>query len=173
MPLKSLVVIALRLYALYWSVSSLTALLFLEFGAYKSRTWLDLLVISSVPTLLLLVAMVLWLAASRISSLVTRGHDVQVGVGQLTKSDIYCLAFIWTGLYFALSSIAATIQTGYYFFAFDFALPADNNQKGQYLWPFLGHAFTLIAGLACVFGAKVWTHKIIRMENKSETPPAA
>jgi len=180
MPLKTLVVIALRLYAIYWLVDALSAILiyFPTFLAFMSQgpsgTGMQTLYsFILIPLGMLAFAVILWLLASRLSSAVTKGHDTQLTFTSLTREDLYRVAFVFLGLFFALSSIYSIVQTGYQFFAFDFPLPDSNPDKGRYLWPFLGHVLTMIAGFACVFGARKWTSKLIRLENKDEAPPPA
>jgi hypothetical protein len=177
MPLKTLVVIALRLYAIYWLVSALPAMVaYLPFmwDAASSTTTNGLA--SSfifIPPAMLVFAVVLWFLASWLSSGVTKGHDTQVTFDSLTREDLYHFAFVFLGLFFALSSLLSVVETAHQFFAFDLPQPDSNPEKGRYLWPFLGHALTMIAGLACVFGARKWTNKLIRLENKHEAPPPA
>jgi len=173
MPLKSLVVIALRLYAIYWLVSGLSSMLvYLPFMLEApSRIGMHSPTASFIfipPTML-----ILWFLASWLSSAITKGHDTQLTFAALTREDLYRFAFIFLGLFFALSSILSVVETAHQFVAFDVPQPDNNPEKGQYFWPFLGHVLTLIAGFACVFGARKWTAKLIRLENKHEAAPPA
>ena len=176
MPLKTLVVITLRLYAIYWFIDSVSSLVvvmpvMLSFlnktGDYEHSYLFALL-----PLGMLVFAILLWSLSSKISAQVTKGHDTQLAFISLTKEDLYNFAFVFLGLFFILSSLAELIQSGYQFFAYDYPQPDSNPHKGELFWPFLGHAFTLIAGFACVFGAGKWTNKLIRLENKNEASPA-
>jgi hypothetical protein len=179
MPLKTLVVIALRLYAMYWLVEGLSTSViyfptFWEFMLKVSPDGISALYsFFVIPPSMLAFAAILWAFSSRLSSQVTKGHDTELAFTSLSKEDLYRFAFVFLGLFFALSSIYSIVQTGYQFFAFGFPLPDNNPGKGRYLWPFLGHTFTLIAGFGCVFGARIWTNKLIRLENKHEAPPPA
>jgi hypothetical protein len=173
MPLKTLVVIALRLYTIYWLVQGIAQCVVLipVFMGFASHGISPPDYVYFVSLLwIFFVAGVLWFSAFRLSSQVTKGHDTELVFTSLTKGDLYRFAFVFLGVFFALSSIFSVLQTGYQFFAFDFPQPANNPEKGRYLWPFLGHAFTMIAGFACVFGARKWTNKLIRLENKHEAP---
>jgi hypothetical protein len=172
MPLKTLVVIALRLFTIYWLVESIAQVLqlipmFMSFSSQGVNPPFYSYVV--VILWMLFVAGVLWISAFRLSSLVTKGHDTQLSFVLLTKEDLYCFAFVFLGVLFAISSIYSAIETGYKFFAFDFPLLDSNPEKEKYLWPFLGHAFTLIVGFAGVFGARTWTSKLIRLESKDHT----
>jgi hypothetical protein len=175
MPLKTLIVIVLRLYAIYWlidSVSGLAAVVPLlvafsnKMGDYSSTYQYGL-----VPVSMLILAAILWTFSTKLAARVTNGHDMQLSLGSLTKEDLFLFAFVFLGLFFVLSPIAVLIQTGYNFFAYDFPQPDSNPQKGRYLWPFLGHVFTVIAGFVCLLGSRNWTNKLIRLENKNEAPP--
>ena len=181
MPLKSLVVIALRLFAIYLLVENLAELFIylptmismvveavqLSPGAGSPSLFSVMLA----PIGMLAVTVIFWFLASRLSSAITKGHDTQLTFTSLTREDLYRFAFVFLGLYFVLSSIYSILQTVYQFFAFDFPQPSDNPQKGRYLWPFLGHLFTLIAGFVCFFGAGNWTNKLISLESKTQVPP--
>lgn len=180
MPLKTLVVIALRLYTIYWLIENISQCLLLVpmfMGLDSHGLTPPIYSYLLAPLGIFFVAGLLWSSAFRLSSQVTKGHDTQLVFTSLTKEDFYCFAFVFLGIFFALSSIYSTFQTGYQFFAFDFPQPDGNPQKGHFLWPFLGHAFTLTVGFGCVFGARKWTNKLIRLENEAEagiqTPPAA
>ena len=180
MALKTLIVIALRLYAIYWLVDSLSQILiyFPTFLAFMSQGssgvgMQGIYALILIPLGMLAFAVILWFLSSRLSSPVTKGHDTQLTFTALTKEDLYRFAFVFLGIYFAISSIYSALQTGYQFFAFDLPQPDDNPQKGRYLWPFMGHAFTMIAGFACALGARKWTNKLIRLENKNEASPPA
>jgi len=111
-----------------------------------------------------LFGIIVWILASVLSSQVTKGHDTTLGFTSLTKEDLYRFAFVFLGLFFVLSALSVVIQTGYKFFAYDLPLPDSNPQKGQFLWPFIGHAVTVGAGLGCMLGARRWTAKLIRWE---------
>ena len=180
MPLKTLIVIALRLYAIYWLVDSLSQILiyFPTFFAFMSQGspgvgMQGIYALILIPLGMLAFAAILWFLSSRLSSPVTKGHDTQFTFTLLTREDIYRFAFVFLGVFFALSSIFSMVQTGYQIFAYDYPQPDSNPEKGRYLSPFLGHAFTMIVGFVCVFGAGNWTKKLIRLENKNETPPPA
>ena len=181
MPLKTLIVIALRLYAIYWFAEGFSTLLIYlpmlltlmsNASAVSAKGMQGLYLGILIPPSTLAFAALLWFLSSRLSSLVTKGHDTQLAFTALTKEDLYLFAFVFLGLFFCLSSIFSIMETGYQFFALGFPQPDNNPQKWHYLWPVLGHVFTMIAGFVCVLGARKWTNKLIRLENKRELPPA-
>ena len=136
MPLKTLVVIALRLYAIYWLVDGLSALLVLlpvyltiqEQLDRDSHLWgiAPEFLYLMVPPGMFGISAALWFLASWLSSQVTKGHDTQLAITSLTREDLYRFAFVFLGLYFLLTSIFATLQAGHEFFAFDLPLPVGN-----------------------------------------------
>jgi hypothetical protein len=174
-PLKTLVVIALRLYAIYWLLEGLSAMvIYLPFmleASSREGTHAPTSSFIFIPPSMLIFAVILWFLSSWLSSAVTNGHDTQLTFTYLTREDLYHFAFVFLGLFFVLSSLYTLIQSGYQFFTYDFPQPNNNPEKGRYLWPFLGHALTMIAGFICVLGAQKWTNKLIRLDNKYETPP--
>jgi hypothetical protein len=176
MPLKTLVVIALRLYAIYWLIQGLSELITLLPMWTLVRSQIGGIAETYVyvfPSSMLVISIVLWALSAKLSAQVTKGHDTQLVFTSLTREDLYRFAFVFLGLFFVLSSLFSLIQTGYQFFAFDVTRPDSNPHKGEFLWPFLGHGFTLIAGFSCMLGARKWTNKLIRLENKHEAPPPA
>ncbi len=133
MPLKSLIVVALRLYAIYWLYvrncghGDLPHIFFQ--ASKKLGNYVDFEV-GAVALVMFFIFVVLWFTASWISARVTKGHDVQLTAASLTLEDIYRFAFVVLGLYFLLSSIVSLTQTGYRFFSFDFNLPDMDDRKG-------------------------------------------
>lgn len=171
MPLKTLVVIALRLYAIYWLIESIIYLTSAVSSIFRNGFSLShFLVVLGTMLTVNIIAIVLWTSASWLSSKIVQGHDMQLAFTSLTKADLYCFAFIFLGVFFTLSSLQSAIEDGLQLFLFDSPLYPDDRGKWQFLWPFVGHVVTLIAGLASVLGARKWTNKLIRMESKNDFP---
>lgn len=175
MPLRTLIVIALRLYAIYWFLDAVPQIS-IYFPAFVTLSpclgvradhiqWLLVLM----PIGMFLFSICLWVWASWLADQVTKGCETQLTVASLTRDDFYRIAFVFLGLYFVLSSISQTVQSATMFFLLDFPLPANSERKWHYLWPFLGHVLALALGLACVWGASHWSKKLIRLENKGES----
>jgi hypothetical protein len=117
------------------------------------------------PALILAVAAILWVCTFRLAAQVVKGSDSELLFTSLTMAHLYQFAFVFLGIFFALSSIYPVLQNGFRFFSYDFPRPVGDPAKGLYLSEFLGNLFTLIAGFTCVLGAKYWTHKLIRRED--------
>src|SRR5277367_4857040 len=140
MPLKILIVIALRLYTIYWlieGISQFVVLIPVFMGLDSRGINMPVYFYFLPPIGMLFIAGILWVSAFRLSSQVTKGHDTQLTFVSLTKEDLYHFAFIFLGVFFALSSIFSVLQTGYQFFAYEYPLSDSNPEKGRYLWPFL------------------------------------
>ena len=168
MPLRSLIVIALRVYSIYWLTCSLAQVIFylptlLSFSggsiASASLAWA-----SVVPIGMFVIAVVMWAVSSRLSKAIVRGEETQLVFTTLTRHDFYLFAFIFLGLYFILSSIAASLETAYRFFAFELFLP-DSQRRGQSLIPLIGHVFTIVAGFSCILRGRKWTNKLVALDN--------
>ena len=175
MSTTTLVVIVLRLFTIYLIVEGIS-----QFALCIPMLWeiqkqapdgpgLSILYSAGMSVFgMLFIALILYLSAFRFSSLITKGHEVQLSFANLSKEDLYAFAFVFLGIIFTLLSIYPVVQTGYKFFAFDFSESESSPQKGRYLWPLLGSLFQLIAGLLCVFRAQTWAKKLIRLD---ETKP--
>jgi len=190
MPLKTLIVIALRLYAIYWLVEGLSQLLIfgpavvaVNLQMSKTHAWqssqasalqspFSLYSFLLMPLATLILATILWFIASRISTAVTKGHDTDLAFTVLTRDDLYHFAFVFLGLYFVLTSISGALREGFRFFP----IVESNPQTVELLGPFLGHGATFVAGFVCMIGAGRWTRKLMRREKKQESlssPPQA
>ena len=113
MPLSSIVVIVMRLFALNWFVIALPLLLPAAAAPVPHESSMFALVMPYAPGVLLLIfAVGLWTLSSPIARLVSRGVDSSVGIGGLSRSDLYSFAFVFLGLLFILSSFA-DIMTGF------------------------------------------------------------
>jgi hypothetical protein len=171
MQLSTLIVITLRLFAVYYLFEGISTLattmpMLLSFEMQLGSTFFYQYTIMVV--VLFLLSAGLWALSAQLSTRISRGHDIEIAFTLLTRGDLYRFAFVFLGLFFALSSLEPLIHAGYQFFAFDFSLPADSPQKGKYLWPFLSKILPMAGGLMCLFGAGIWTKKLIRMDAKTE-----
>jgi hypothetical protein len=175
MPLKTLVAIILRFFALGWLVTGFsTLLIFLPMivvsgGFFTPEFSYGLFLM---PLAMVLGSVLLWASTSRLSAVITKGHDTELTFSLLTREDLYCFAFVFLGLYFILNHMEGMLLSTYQFFAIGISLPENDPQKGKYLSSFFSHVIPLIVGFACVLGAKSWTLKLMRLENKNENSTA-
>ena len=112
MPLSSIVVIVLRLFAVNWLLTAVP--LFLTAAATplpRDRTAAAAVAfVYASPALLLIFTAVLWMLSGPAARFVSRGVDATVSVGSLSRSDLYSFAFVFLGLFFILSSVADVIN---------------------------------------------------------------
>ena len=118
MPLSSIVVIVIRLFALNWFLASVPLLLSAATNPLPHERHLLAVLMPYAPAVLLLIfAAGLWILAPAIARFVSRGVDASVSIGSLSRSDLYSFAFVFLGLFFILSSFADVINWIHYFAA--------------------------------------------------------
>jgi hypothetical protein len=160
MPLSSIVVIVLRLFALNWFASAIP--LFLSatmIGSPHEQHLLSLLLPYAPAVLLLILAAAVWFLARPISRLVSRGVDTSVSIGSLSRADLYGFAFVFLGLFFVLSSLADVINWIHYFTVSH--EDARHDPRIQNFYQLTRPCITLALGLVSLLGAPRWTKKIV------------
>lgn len=168
MPLKSIVVIVLRLFALNWLLYDVTlwTIAFLSLSPSVSvSSQPGFIALYAPPSLILLAAILIWLLAPLIARLVSPDPDATVDLSGLSLYHLYCFGFVFLGLYFILSSFADVINWIHYF-----AMEAHNSAKpdpqGQSLYQASRPALTFVGGLISLLGAPRWARKLLRREEK-------
>jgi hypothetical protein len=162
MPLSSIVVILIRLFALNWLLTSLSLLL----SAAGNSVAYGLM--PYVPgAVLLVVTVVLWVFARAIARIVSSGVDASVSVGSLTRSDLYSFAFVFIGLFFVLSSFADVINWVHYFTTVSHENPR-HDPRVQSFYQLTRPCLTLALGLILLFGAPRWTKMLIARDQKDQ-----
>ena len=164
MPLRSIVVIVVRLFALNWFATSVP--LFLSAAAARlpyNRNGVAVLTLYAPSVLLLILAAVLWILAPAIARLVSRGVDTTVSVGGLSRSDLYSFAFVFLGLFFILSSFADVIDWAHYF-----ATVSHPDARVRNLYQLTRPCLTLALGFVSLLGAPTWTKKLVAHDAKSQ-----
>ena len=168
MTASTIVLIVLRLFALQWFVQA-----FVMVGSAAAATvgvsynWLIYLQSYMPPVFILTLSIGVWLCSPGISKLVTRNNDRIANISGLTLEDLYSFAFLFLGLYFVLTSFAASINWVHYFLSVNGQttgrMPPEDRQN---LYTLSQHLVTLIAGLACMLPSRRWAQKLIRMQEK-------
>src|SRR5438093_1621357 len=116
MPLSSIVVIVIRLFAVNWLVTGASLLASAATNPLPhERQSFAVLIPYALPVLFFVFAAGSWILAPFIGRLVSRGVDANVSVGSLSRSDLYSFAFVFLGLFFILSSVADVINWILYF----------------------------------------------------------
>jgi hypothetical protein len=165
MPLSSIVIIVIRLFALNWCLHAVS--LTLAATALSHQRSLSVLLFGYGPgVFLLLLAIVLWVLARAVARFVSRGVDTIVNVGRLSRSDLYSFAFVFLGLFFVLSSVGDVINWMHYF-ATGASVDPLRNTRVQSLYQLTRPFLTFAAGLVSLLGAPHWTRKLVNREQKS------
>lgn len=168
MPLSSIVIVVLRLFAIQMVGQSFhMALSFAAADAKQSfhppHYWAAYLV----PVALLLFALFEWWLAPVIARLVTRHHDGEVAIGGLSRLDLYSFAFVFLGLYFILTSIAPALNWLHYFLTTSAAGSQAESRSSFY--DLASYLVTLIAGILALLPARRWARRLLTRERRDET----
>jgi hypothetical protein len=167
MPLSSIVVIVMRLFALNWFVSALPLLLSAAtLPLPHERSMFALLMPYAPGVLLLIFAAGLWIFSSAIARLVSRGVETSVTIGGLSRSDLYSFAFVFLGLFFILSSLADVIDWIHYFTVSH--EDPRHDPRIQSFYQLTRPCITLALGLASLLGAPRWTKKLVARDQKTD-----
>jgi hypothetical protein len=168
MPLKTIVVVLLRLYTINIVVQGIVMFTTLLPTIFKlmpgNQAWLSL----SIPVASIVVGTILWCATLPLGRLVVKGHDISIATISLTKEDLYNFSFVFAGIWIVLSYINPAVENGYRFFLYDFNLPPSDPEKGRYLVPFIGNLLAIGFGFASALGASKWTRKLLKREKAGE-----
>jgi hypothetical protein len=166
MPLRSIVIIVLRLFILSWLLQAIAMYTSAALAPLPhERTFELFLSLYGPASLFLVIAVGLWLIAPFVARIVSRGADSTMAVGSLSRPDLYSFAFVFLGLYFVLSSIADTINWIHYFATVS-AKPDDLNPRIQNLYQLTKPLMTFAVGLICLLGAPRWTKRVVAYERK-------
>ncbi len=167
MPLNNIVVIVIRLFALNWLLLSVPLLLSAAASPLPHEPHLVATLMPYAPgVLLLILAAVLWILASIIARLVSRGVDSSVNVGSLSRSDLYSFAFVFLGLFFILSSFADVVNWIHYFTVSH--EDPRHDPRVQSLYQLTRPCLTLALGLVSLFGAPRWTKKLVARDQRNQ-----
>jgi len=168
MPLTSIVSIVLRLFSLSWLVQGAfntagAAAMTIPYGSPSGSYWAY-----GAPAIYLVAAVITWLLAPTIARLVAPQPDVAVGIGGLTRYDLYCFAFVFLGLYFVLSSLGNAINWLHYYLFLAKAIPTGNPQRETSFYQLTQPLITLFAGSVCVALSSRLARKLTDAQRKDD-----
>jgi hypothetical protein len=167
MPLSSIVLIVVRLFALSWLLQALALIASAIAVPLPYRHYMSATLIHYGPAVFLaILAIFLWILAPAVARFVSGGFDASVNMGSLSRSDLYSFAFVFLGLFFILSSFADVINWIHYFAV----APEDlrHDPRIQNFYKLTRPCLTLAAGLVSLIGAPRWTRKLISHDRRSE-----
>jgi hypothetical protein len=154
MPLRSIIVVFLRLLALQWAVQSLGWQAPMLFQAHHWTTSFYL-----IYNIVLVLAC--WIFAEPIARLATQNDDVTVPLGGLTRQDLYAFAFVYLGLNFFALGIGSVVMTVAALFANTTTHPAANEVLQLPFLPQIGKSFIQsLIGLIALFNANRFAKKL-------------
>jgi hypothetical protein len=167
MPLRTIVVVVLRIYTILMVVQGFVAFVTMLpkiCTMPMDQAYLGLLI----PVAIIVLGVVLWCATLPLARLVTKGHDVPINAIMLTKADLYRFTFVFIGTWVVLNHVVPAVENGFNFFQYDFNESLGSPQKGQFLGPFAADLVALILGFASALGASQWTRKLLRRDETGE-----
>ncbi len=165
MPVSLIVQVLVRLLSLLWVLQGSIALVGAlavfnagwSFGDKFMAYYLG-------PVLTLVFAATSWFAAPRLSRLIVGRADETVAVSGLSLYDLYAFAFVFLGVYFALSSLADMLNWAHFFLlenarttTFE-SLLTERHQPSYYEFsrPFI----TLVSATMCIVYRQRWAKKL-------------
>lgn len=154
-----IVLIVVRLFSVLWFVQglSMAAISSSELAYFpdNSSKFLRFL-----PSLFLLVMSIVgWMVAPPLSLRVLGKQDVSIPVTGLSLHDLYSFAFVFLGLYFALSSVGDVLNWLQYSLRISLAHDFDPERRKS-LYALSRPLITFVAGLICLFMGRRWATKL-------------
>jgi hypothetical protein len=166
MPLSSIVVIVIRLFALNWLFCALPLLASAAMTPLAPERRFLAVLMPYLPAMLLVIfAVGLWILTPVIVRIVSRGVDTSVSIGGLSRADLYSFAFVFLGLYFILSSFAEVINWIHYFATASHSTP---DPRAENFYQLTRPCLTFVAGVVSLVGAPRWTKKLVAYDQKHQ-----
>jgi len=119
------------------------------------------------PILALLAALALWFAAPSLVRVLLGKHRVFGATTNLSLEELYRFAFLFVGLYFAVSSLAPTLSWVHYTFSLAATSAGGGRDQQRSLYQLFDLVMTLAIGLACIFKGSRWARSLIQRDNKT------
>ena len=168
MPLSLIIVVVVRLFCLLVPLHGLRlfAQSRIQSGGYPLPES------SSSPGVMTLLfacilTVALWKVAPLLARLVVGKHDVAVQLTGLSLEDLYRFAFVFLGLYFALSSLPPTLTWAHYAFSVASTSSGATGEQQQSLYALFDPAITFAAGLVCMLKGPRWATLLARQEGST------
>src|SRR5919108_3859352 len=166
MPLRSIVHIVLRMFALQWLFWSVNTF-FGELITYQAPGSSALVFL--VPAAIVFGAILVWFGAPLISRLVTPRVDSSLNVAGLSRYDLYCFAFVYLGLSTLLAAIAPAMTEAYRFLSAGARMNRELFLTSA-AYRLAGYVINIVAGGVVLAGASRWAHKLLAAESTNQRP---
>jgi hypothetical protein len=157
MNLKSLVVVILRLYALYLTFAGLRNLIVTD--SIMMLTWVGSLIVPGI---------LLWLFANLLAKLITRKLPEDISLGALDITDCYTITLLIAGLYCVLANSFNLLHWVYYIFKMAASASNDSWKSATNFRYILTSLVPFICGIMLILNAKKWAAKLMKLHNKKE-----
>jgi hypothetical protein len=156
MPLRSIIVVFLRISALQLVVSGLFA--FFPYFSIKTPL-MSLIFLLLMP----ISAALAWAFAEQIARLATRGHEITVPLGGLSRMDLFAFAFVYLGLSFLISGIGAVLINLSMYFANSMSDPSAHQAllHTVSIQQSSKQAVQVLLGIICLFNANRFAKKLV------------
>ena len=164
MPISSIAVILIRLYALNLAIVGFFQSLgiALQVGSHGVA-----LLSSMVPSLgSLITGVILWMIAPRFATLLASRRDENVTLEGVNELTLYTAVFIGVGLWFALSSFAGVFNWLHYFAVSRSSLSAWDDAEQNNFYALASEFLTFIAGLFLVVTGRTWAGKLMASKTR-------
>lgn len=166
MPLKSIVVVILRLYAIQQTVYGLLSLIGAmraEVGTFHST---ENYMIYIIPLMSLALAGIIYFAAPLLSGLVAKDYDSNVNLSGLSLQDLYCFAFVFLGLSFILGAIGPIFNWLHYWFVIGASSISESDQNmTKSFYTLSQYGIQIAAGFFSVIYARRFAKKLSEIKN--------
>ena len=118
------------------------------------------------PILYTAAAVIAWVAAPKISKLVSKNNDKELNLKGVTSYQLYSTAFISLGLYFTLSSFASVFNWLHFFAINSSESYGFHHEAAPSYYELTESLLTVIVGITVIFTAHVWARKLVRVEER-------
>ena len=155
-PLQSIIVVFLRISALQLVVTGLFA--FIPYFSIKTPL-MSVVFILVMP----ISAALLWAFAEQIARFATRGHEITVPFGGLSRMDLYAFAFVFLGLSFLIGGIGSMAMFLSVTFANSTSEPSAHQAMlhTQSIQPISKQGIQVIIGIICLLNPNRFAKKLV------------
>jgi hypothetical protein len=169
MPFNKIIHLVLRLFAIQWLVQGISSFILVLASFRGSWATGDLWAFTPFlsPSILIGLGILTWEFSVQLSKWLTRHDETPISISGLSREDIYCFAFVFVGLNFAMTHLGTTINWLHYFFLTTFS-GMRGPERDDSLYTLVGNAVPLAAGIIALSSPRKWARKIIQRDEKVE-----
>jgi len=157
MPLRNIVLVVIRLYAIQQLVYGIV----LFISALSTST--NHLTTYLAPLTSLVFSLIIWYSASLISDLATKGCNSEVNISGLSLRDIYSFAFVFLGISFTLDAVGNIINKVHYMFILWDSISAMDEVSRRSVYDFWHYFIQMAAGIVAIIYARRFADKLVKM----------